>query len=132
MEEPSRMRPKGYLPSQWVWFYYNFVDDPNFMLQCAKDFIPSYRDQCHLTLYNTVKCFTVGTHSRCLIEWWQPIGDFTGFFHHVKIIHTTRGPKEGNEEITFFYGKLASGMGSSTLQKRSCIHVVYLAHGCHS
>lgn len=33
-----------------------------------------------------------------------------GFFHEVKIIHTTRGPKkEGkNEEIILFYGKTAT------------------------
>ena len=33
-----------------------------------------------------------------------------GFFHKVKIIHTTRGPKkEGKkEEITYFYGETAT------------------------
>lgn len=30
----------------------------------------------------------------------------SGFFHHVKVMYTTRGWKK--EEITFFYGKLTT------------------------
>ena len=65
----------------------------------------------HLNLPLSVQCFTVGTHSRCLREWEKPGGELRGFFHKVKIIHTQRGPKregEDKEQITFFYGKIAT------------------------
>lgn len=38
------------------------------------------------------------------------MGSFPVFFHHVKIMHTTRGPmREGKkEDVTFFYGNEAN------------------------
>lgn len=46
-------------------------------------------------------------HSRRLSEWELPVKEFTGFFHHFKIIYAFRGPKENGkqEKITFFYDK---------------------------
>ena len=43
---------------------------------------------------------------------WAPFwahSEIEGYFRKVKIIHTTRGPKkEGEQKISFFYGKLAT------------------------
>ena len=52
----------------------------------------------------------MGTHSRCLREWENPVGEFEGFFFEVKIIVTNRGPKKEGEknEVMFFYGKEAT------------------------
>ena len=60
-----------------------------------------------------VQCFTVIKHYRCLRSWKnQPVKLITGFFHEVKIVHTTRGPKkeDEHEEISFFffYGKITT------------------------
>lgn len=74
----------------WVGFYCEGKGDMTFVLHCTKDFIPSSRQQYHLTLPLKVKCLTVGTHSRCLSEWWKPSGEFTGFIHQGKIVHTMK------------------------------------------
>ena len=46
------------------------------------------------------------------MAWERPVGDIGGIFHVVKNMHTTRVPKkdkeEDREEITFFYGKVAT------------------------
>lgn len=39
------------------------------------------------------KCFTVGTHSRCLGEKEHPTDTMIGVFHLIKIIHTTRAKR---------------------------------------
>ena len=96
-------------PGHWLGFYTG-GEDPAFVLRCNKDFTPACLQRYSITLSTPVECFTVGTHSRCLRTWERPSGEFDGFFHMVKVIHTTRGPKkEGEqEELTFFYGKEAS------------------------
>ena len=45
----------------------------------------------NITLLTPVQWYTVGTHSRYLRSWERPIGDFGGFFHMIKVIHTNRG-----------------------------------------
>lgn len=59
------------------------------------------------------ECYTMGKYSRCLSVWRNPSGDFSGFFHHVKIMQTIGGPmREGKrEEITLFYGERGHPMG---------------------
>jgi hypothetical protein len=55
---------------------------------------PSSVHQYHLSLPLIVECFMVGTHLRCLSEGRQSTWQSTCFFHHVKLIHTLRGPKK--------------------------------------
>lgn len=45
-----------------------------------------------------------------LREWENPEGDLVEFFHKVKKVHTTIGPKKdgGKEEVIFFHGKVAN------------------------
>lgn len=69
-------------------FYYQGMDDLAFVIQCASGFIPIGSLQYHISLHFTVKCFIVGTHSRCLNEWVHPSMAFSGFFHHVEVIFT--------------------------------------------
>lgn len=87
--------PKVIHQGQWVGFYCDGADNHAFILQCVEDFIPSRRQQYHLSMPLIVKCFTVGTHSKCLSEWWWPTWNFTGFFNHVKIMYATKGAQEG-------------------------------------
>ena len=95
---------------QWVGFYVVDKEDPVFVLRCGDEFIPECMQKITLTLPLPELCYTVGTHSRCLRGWENPQGEFEGFFHKIKIIHTHRGPKKDGkrEEIIFFYGKLAT------------------------
>ena len=95
---------------KWIGFYVDGGEDPTLVLQCETNSTPPCMQLHHLTLPLPVQCFTVGTHSRCLRVWEKPEREMVGFFHQVKIIHTNRGPKkEGeNEQITLFYGKLAT------------------------
>ena len=106
LEEDSDTTFQG----QWVGFYTEGEGDPVLVTYCTREFTPTCMQFHHLSLPIPVQCYTVGTYSRCLREWENPVGDFVGVFHHVKIIHTTRGPKkEGvREEIRFFYGKMAT------------------------
>ena len=79
------------------------------MVRCVSEFTPPCFQLHNLTLPIPTKCYTVGTYSRCLREWEHPEGEVEGFFHEVKIIYTNRGPKkEGEEEVIFFYGKVAT------------------------
>lgn len=95
---------------QWLGFYKVGEEDPCFVMKCSKEMNPSGRILHHLSLPLSGECYTVGKYSRCLNVWRNPSGDFSGFFHHVKIMHTTRGPmRDGvREVITFFYGKEAT------------------------
>jgi hypothetical protein len=95
---------------QWLGLYVDGKEDPAIVFRCDKDFTPECLKWYTVTLPFPVQCYTVGTYSRCLREWEQPLGEMEGFFHKVKIIHTNRGPKkEGEKEpIIFFYGKLAT------------------------
>ena len=47
----------------------------------------------HLSMPLLVQC-SVGTHSNCLRERENLKGDMVGFYHEVKIIHTTIAPKK--------------------------------------
>ena len=82
------------------------------MVQCTNEFAPPQWQLQRVTLPLPAQCFMVGTYSRCLNEWEKPSETLEGCFHEVKIIPTTRGPKEVKEEdrltITFFYGKTAT------------------------
>ena len=106
LEEDSNTAYQG----QWVGFCTEGEGDPALVIHCTNEFAPTYMQLHHLSLQIPVQCYTVGTYSRCFREWENPVGDIVGFFHKVKIIHTTRGPKkEGvREEIRFFYGKMAT------------------------
>lgn len=107
MEAPLRRRPGS--RSSWAvgWLLQKWGGGPTFVLQCVEDFIPLGRKQHNISHSLTAKCYTTGTHSRCLSEWWHPTWIFVRFFHHIKIIYVARGPKkdEKREEITFFHGK---------------------------
>lgn len=81
-------------PGQWIGFYMDGGEDPTFVMQCVTNFPPLCMQVQNLFMPLPVQCFTVGTHSRCLREWEKPTGDMVGFFHEVKIIHTTRGLKK--------------------------------------
>ena len=97
-------------PGHWLGFYTQGEEDPAFVIRCDKDFTPDCFQRYKFTLPIPVQCYTVGTYSRCLRTWDRPLGEVEGFFHMVKVIYTTRGPKkEGEqEEIILFYGKLAA------------------------
>ena len=99
-------------PGQWLGLYVGKEDDPAFVVQCTNEFVPPQWQLQRVTLPLPTQCFTVGTYSRCLNEWAKPSGTLEGCFHEVKIIHTTRGPKNVKEEdrltITFFYGKIVT------------------------
>lgn len=101
---------------QWIGFYVDGGDDPGFVLQCINDFAPTRLQLHHLYMPLPVQCFTIGNYSRCLREWENPMEEMLGFFHEVKLIYTTRGPKKDGdrEEINFFYGKQAPLVGTRT------------------
>ena len=96
----------------WVGLYGEGREDPIFVVQCTSEFTPLCLQYLNVSLPIPAPYFTVGTHSRCLMAWERPVGDIGGIFHVVKNMHTTRGPKkdkeEDKEEITFFYGKVAT------------------------
>ena len=106
LEEDSDIAYQG----QWVGFYTEGEVDPALVIHCTNEFTPICMQLHHLSLPIPIQCYTVGTYSRCLREWENPVGDMVGFFHKVKIIHTTRCPKKDGlrEEIRFFYGKMAT------------------------
>lgn len=88
-----------------------------FVVQCVTDFAPHCMQIQHLSLPLMVQCFMVGTHSQCLREWENPIGNMTSFFHKVKIIYTNRGPKKDGEKEDFFFlmVKWAPSVGTRTI-----------------
>ena len=98
------------LPGKWIGFYTDSDEDPAIVFQSSSNFTPSCMQWHNVTLPFPVQCFTVGTYSRCLRVWERPLGEIEGFFHEVKVIHTSRGPKreEKKEEVSFFYGKVAT------------------------
>lgn len=81
-------------PGQWVGLYNEGVDNLGFVVRCSYEFTPLCTHQHHIIMPLSNKCFTVGTHSICLGEWEHPIIKMIDFFHHVKIIHTTRWQKK--------------------------------------
>lgn len=83
--------------AQWVGLYSEGADDMFLMARCSMELTPSRMHQHHIVMPLSDICFMLGTHSRCLNEWENPTSEMTSFFHHVKIIHTTRGPKEGRD-----------------------------------
>lgn len=91
-------------------FLHDWERGPNFYAKMYKGVMPQCLQYQHIVMPLMVQCFTVGTHSRCLNEWVNPTREMDGLFHEVRVIHTTRGQmQEGvKEEITFFYGKMAT------------------------
>lgn len=83
--------------AQWVGLYSEGVDDVILMVCCSMESTPSCMHQHHIVMPLSDICFMLGTHSRCLNEWENPTSEMIGFFHHVTIIHTIRGPKEGRD-----------------------------------
>lgn len=59
------------------------------VLQCSIEYTPSYLHQHQLSLPLPVEYFAVSTHTRCFSKCHNMFGDFTGFFHAMKIIFTT-------------------------------------------
>ena len=78
---------------QWLGLYEDGSEDPTLVFNCIDNFTPVCLQWHNVTLSLSVQCFTVGTHLRCLREWNRPLGEIEGYFHKVKVIHTTRGPK---------------------------------------
>ena len=99
-------------PGQWIGLYVGEEEDPAFVVQCTNEFVLLQWQLQRVTLHLPAQCFTVGTYSRCLNEWEKPSGTIEGCFYEIKIIQTTRWPKDVNEEdiltITFFYEKTAT------------------------
>ena len=96
-------------PCQWIRLYVWEEEDHVFVVQIANEFFLLNDNYKGYLFSLRAQYFTVGTYSRCINEWEKPSGTMEGCFHEVKIIHTSRGPKEAKEEdrltITFFYGK---------------------------
>ena len=78
---------------QWLGLYEDGSEDLTLVFNCIDNFTPVCLQWHNVTLSLSVQCFTVGTHLRCLREWDRPLGEIEGYFHKVKVIHTTRGPK---------------------------------------
>lgn len=92
----------------WVGLYRDEEEDLVFVAKYAIEFAPNGKQQFHIGFPLKVKCYRVGTHSRCLREWVQLNGNYYGHFHHVMVIYIARGHgKEEKEEITFIYEKEA-------------------------
>ena len=105
---PLQVR-RGYFsihPKQWVGFYRDGEADPTVVTCCSVEFTPSAMPQHHLSLPITKKCYRVGAYSRCFSEWEKPTGHLSGFFHEVKIIHTTMGKEK--HKIISFHGRMTS------------------------
>ena len=81
-------------PAQWLGYYEKDEEDPVHVFQCKEGFTPECLQWHYATFPFPVQCYTMGTHSRCLIPWERPLGEIEGYFHKVKIIHTNRGPKK--------------------------------------
>ena len=75
-------------------------EDSAFVVQCTNEFVPPQWQLERVTFLLPAQYFTVGIYSRCLNEWEKPSGTLEGCFQEVKIIHTTRGPKEVKEVDT--------------------------------
>ena len=99
-------------PGMWLSLYEEGKEDPTFVVRCGPEFTPPCLQLHKVTLPIPSNCFTVGTYSRCLREWEHSEGEIDGHFHKVKIMHTSRGPKQEGEEdrekVIFFYGKMAT------------------------
>lgn len=80
---------------QSMGFYCDDVDDLAFVLRWSN--VHSSMHQHYLSMPLSVKCFTVGTHSRCFSKQLHSTGDFTGFFHMLKSLTPQEG-EEGWEE----------------------------------
>jgi hypothetical protein len=98
-------------PEQWINFYTNDEEDPNFVFRSATGFPFPCMQWHNLTIPLLVRCFTVATHYNALArEWGHPLGEMDAFFHEVKIIHTNRGPEKEGEKmgVVIFYGKVTT------------------------
>ena len=101
MEEDSDTVYQG----QWVGFYNEVEGDLALVIHCMNEFAPTCMQLHHLLLPIPVQCCTVGTYSRCHKEWKNPVGSIVGFFHKVKIIHTTQKKKVSEKKLGYFTGK---------------------------
>ena len=106
LEDVTDTTPSG----QWVGFYATGEVELTFVFQCDNYFTPPCCQLHNFILPIPVQCFMVGTHSRCLREWENSVGEFEGVFFEVKIIFTNRRPKKEGEknEVMFFYSKEAT------------------------
>ena len=99
---------------QWVGFYNEVEGDLALVIHCTNEFAPTCMQLHHLSLPIPVQCCTVGTYSRCHKEWENPVGSIVGFFHKVKIIHTTQKKKVSEKKLGYFTGKWLPWVGTPT------------------
>ena len=92
-------------PIQWVGLYIEGLGGPGLGILVLRLLLPHTQPASPLPAHLGEMLYD-GTYSRCLSKCEKHTCDMIGFFHLVKIIHTTRGRRK--EKITFFYGKTAT------------------------